>query len=108
MSSTEEFISESITPDKESLDTTRMARGEPGLPHRFTWRGDQYTLAEMLDSWKESGKCTHGTEMYLRKHWYQIRTTTGEVMKIYFERQARSSKQAKQRWWLYTMTTPET
>lgn len=103
MPTTEQFISEPITPDKETLNTAHMARGQPGLPQRFTWRDTQYTVAQLLDSWKESGKCTHGNEMYLRKHWYEIRTVSGEVMKIYFERKARSSKQAKQRWWLYTM-----
>jgi len=76
------------------------------LPQCFTWRDTQYTVAELLDSWKESGKCTHGSEMYLRKHWFEIRTVSGEVMKIYFERKARSAKQAKQRWWLYTMSKP--
>ncbi|HAI12506.1 MAG TPA: cytoplasmic protein [Phycisphaerales bacterium] len=106
MPTTEQFISESITPDKDTLNTTQMARGEPGLPQCFTWRDTQYTVAELLDSWKESGKCTHGSEMYLRKHWFEIRTVSGEVMKIYFERKARSAKQAKQRWWLYTMSKP--
>jgi phosphoribosylglycinamide formyltransferase-1 len=107
MPTTEQFISEPIIPVKESIDATHMARGEPGLPHRFTWRDTEYTIAEILDSWKESGPCTHGSgEMYLRKHWYQIRTVCGVVMKLYFERKARSCKQAKQRWWLYTITLP--
>ena len=104
MPSTEQFICQPITPDKDALNTAHMSRGEPGLPARFTWRDDEYTVAEILASWKESGKCTHGSEMYLRKHWYEIRTVCGKVMKLYFERKARSTKQAKQRWWLYTTT----
>ena len=100
---TDQFISEPIIPDKDSIDVAHMSRGEPGLPHQFSWRDTDYTIAEILDTWKESGKCTLGSERYLRKHWYEVRTVCGQVMKIYFERQARSSKQAKQRWWLYTI-----
>lgn len=109
MPTTEQFISESIKPDKDTLNTTHMSRGEPGMPARFTWRDSQYTVAEVLESWKESGRCTHGShEMYLRKHWFKIRTVSGEVMKLYFERKARSTKQAKARWWLYTLVPVDT
>ncbi len=98
----EEFIAEPIAPLGRSFAVTPMARGEPGLPARFRWRDREYRIESILDQWKDSGPCTHGSqERYLRKHWYKVKTETGEVMTLYFERQARSRRQLLQRWWLY-------
>jgi hypothetical protein len=84
-----------------------MASGEPGFPERFTWRGNEYTVAAILRKWKESGPCHHGSgEIYLRKHWFAILTTSGERMTIYFERQTRKGSSARARWWLYTVEQP--
>ena len=100
----EQFVSESINPVPGTADTSRMAVGEPGLSRSFSWRNRRYDIAEILEKWKESSPCRNGSaEVYLRKHWYSVRTTTGQIMKIYFERQARSQRQAKSRWWLYTI-----
>jgi len=100
---TEEFISEPIQPVAGTFDAGGMTRGEPGLPERFVWRDAEYTLAAVLEAWKEDGPCRSGGEMYLRKHWYKIQTTQGPRMTIYFERQARSKRHSKARWWLYTI-----
>ena len=102
-----ELVSESITPLSGTTDPRGMARGEPGLPRRFTWRDDDYDVAEVLEVWKESGPCRSGSaEKYLRKHWFRVKTTCGREMTLYFERQPRSKPQAKRRWWLYTATAP--
>jgi len=99
------FISERITPVAETMDTRRMARGEPGLPARFRWRDAEVEVDAVLDTWTETSDCRHGSsEQYVRKHWYRVRTTTGDEMRLYFERQARTARQRKARWWLYTMT----
>jgi hypothetical protein len=101
---TEEFVSEPIEPVAGTFDTAAMTRREPGLPQRFIWRGTEYTLAAVLETWKEDGPCRHGSgEMYLRKHWYKILTEQGARMTIYFDRQARSRQKSKTRWWLYTI-----
>ena len=92
----DQFVSEPITPLADTFDLDAMSRGEPGLPGRFVWRGDQYTVVEVLERWKESGPAREGgRELYLRRHWYRVRTDGGLVMKIYFDRQARSGRQAK-------------
>lgn len=101
----EEFVSEPIKPVPGTFDTTAMTRGEPGLPGRFKWRDREYTVTDVLEAWKESGPCkSGGSEMYLRKHWFKIRTENGAEMTIYFERQARAKRQNKTRWWLYTIS----
>jgi hypothetical protein len=103
-----QFIGEAIEPIAEAMDTRRMARGEPGLPMRFLWRGQEYEVAEVLEQWRQTGPCTSGSdEQYVRKHWYRIRTTSGEEMKLYFERQARSGRERTLRWWLHSLSTEE-
>ena len=102
----EEFISEEIRPVGGLLDGAAMATGAPGLPGRFAWRGQEYVVATVLDAWKETGADRGGSdERYVRRHWFRIRTADGIEMKIYFERQARSGRQARKRWWLYALVT---
>lgn len=97
----ETFVGEPIIPEVGSFSVSAMANGCPGLPRRFSWQGRSYPVIEVLEVWKESGDCRHGSgERYVRKHWFRIRTTGDLEMKIYFERQARSSKGS--RWRLHT------
>jgi hypothetical protein len=97
------FISEPITPLE--LANTNMAAGEPALPQRFRWRDTEYEVARVIDKGKDYKPEGHkaGNEKYLRKHWFEIETTTGERMTIYCDRQARNRKKPQSRWWLYTL-----
>lgn len=108
--SREDLISEPIVPQPGTFDVGAMTTGEPGLPTQFTWRKTLYTVAQVLETWKESGPCPYSkTEMYLRKHWYRLRTTTGETMTLYFNRQPRRGKPGKtDRWILYSMRAHDT
>jgi len=100
----ERFIGEAIEPIGGPVDLAAMARGGPGLPSAFTWRGGEYSVSAVLETWKTTGDCRSGSaEQYIRKHWFRIRTTDGTEMRIYFERQARSSRERKRRWWLYAL-----
>jgi hypothetical protein len=103
---TERFVSEVIIPVIASCDTARMAAGEPGLPHEFVWRGQTIEILTVLRSWHETGKCSHGSpELYLRKHWYEVATTTNGTMRIYFDRQSRRGSKGG-RWWLFSISEP--
>ena len=101
----EELISELLTPLFEEGEARPAVIGGPILPARFLWRGREYAVAAVLQEWKETGPCRHGSgERYVRKHWFRLRMAGGEEFKVYFERHARSPKQLKQRWWLYTVS----
>lgn len=121
----EEFVCEEIEPVAGTGDASAMARGEPGLPARFVWRGEEYRLVGVIRQWKTSGPCRNGSEeMYLRRHWYQVSAACppsakpagavgGEadsshrphvVMTIYCDRQAKDRRRPKRRWWLYSMS----
>ena len=99
----EEFISAAIQPVVETFDAARMRTGEPGLPRQFRWRSQTIRIARVLRTWRETGPCHHGSaEQYVRKHWFEVLTDSGDSMKIYFERQPRS-RNNKARWWLFTI-----
>ncbi|MBI4582331.1 MAG: cytoplasmic protein [Planctomycetes bacterium] len=101
MNDSDEFVSEPIEPRPGRFDAAAMARGEPGLPADFTWRGRPYTVGRLLATWKTSG--LDAGDLYLRRHWYRIQTTTGEQMVLYCERHPRNRGKPKARWWLYTI-----
>ena len=104
---TEHFIGEPIEPITDTADSLGMASGGPGLPREFIWRGRTYKVLAVLRTWRETGPCSHGSpEMYVRKHWFEIETDSGETMRIYFDRQPRPGKKG-QRWWLFTMDRPD-
>jgi phosphoribosylglycinamide formyltransferase-1 len=99
----ERFISEAIKPITQTADTSRMAVGEPGLPREFVWQGRTVTVRAVLRSWRETGKCRHGSpEMYVRKHWYEVATASDGIMKLYFKRQPRGGRKGA-RWWLFSI-----
>jgi phosphoribosylglycinamide formyltransferase-1 len=98
----EHFIGEAIKPRIE--EACGSGDGGPVMPAGFTWRGRDYTVDRVLESWKETGPCRNKSgESYLRKHWYRIRTAQGQEMKIYFQRQPRKGSRAEDRWWLITI-----
>ena len=80
-----------------------MARGEPGLPEQFNWRGKPLVVNKKLRTWKDTGPCRHGSgESYVRKHWFEVETDRGCRVRLYFERQARG-RDVRRRWWLYAI-----
>lgn len=104
----ESFIGEAVTPTPGTFDTAMMATGIPGLPHRFTWRGTEYSVAVVLKMWKTVGQCESGAnEMYVRRHWYRVKTTSGDVMTLYCDRSVRGKNKTKGRWVLYSTVREE-
>jgi hypothetical protein len=97
-----QFISEPLEPEAGSFDARGMARGEPGLPRQFCWRGERYEVADVLEVWKTSTPESSGGEVYVRRHWWKLRTDQGLVLTIYCDRQ-KKSRNAKARWWVYTV-----
>jgi len=101
----EEFISEAIKPVTATFDTNRMKAGEPGLPREFVWRGQKFRVKDVVRSWRKTGPCIHGSkEMYVRRHFYEIVTDSGEKMKIYFDRQPLKGRVKAARWWLFSIS----
>jgi phosphoribosylglycinamide formyltransferase-1 len=96
----EKLISEAVTPVAGSFNSAAMASGEPGVPMAFSWRGADYRVARVLDSWKNLRGCRNGSgEQYINKHFFRVETETGEIMTLY--RTRTGSK--RDSWILYTI-----
>lgn len=104
-----ELISDLIVPVAGTFDTSRMGRGEPGLPTAFTWRGAVVTVAATLEAWKESSRegGRAGGELYLRRHFYRLLMGDGRVWTVYCTRQTPRSGNPMRRWFLYTVESNE-
>ena len=102
----ETLISEPITPKPGSFDTSMMARGGPGIPRLFTWRGKSYEVLGLIDTWtsRQPGKGMDRGYTYIRKHYYRVKTTTGEIMTLQFDRRPQGSR-GRERWSLFTIET---
>jgi len=98
-----ELVSEPVEPMAGTFDTTRMGRGEPGLPRVFRWRGTESTVVEELETWKESSREGGSGELYLRRHCFRLRMSDGSVWVVYFTRQTPESGNPRTRWFLYTV-----
>ena len=97
------FVGEPIEPVAGTFDTRGMARGEPGVPARFRWRGEEVEVAAVVSTWKTTSPCTHGSrERYVDKHWFRVRTATGDEMTLSFHRRARGRSQMLAAWWLHS------
>ncbi len=104
----ERFVSEAISPVEGTGDPARMAIGEPGLPSEFVWRGRTVSVKSVLRSWRETGRCRHGSpEMYVRKHWYEVTTASDGTMTLYFDRHPRRKGRKAPRWWLFSIREDE-
>lgn len=108
----EQFVSEPISPEKGTFATDLMSRGLASLPTAFTWRNRRYVIVECMNHEKVSSPegAKAGNEVYLRRQQFTVRLNTGQIARLYFQRQARagqSREAAKQRWFLYTITSPE-
>lgn len=97
-----ELISEPLLPLAGSFDTRAMGRGEPGLPTGFIWRERTYSIALVLETWKQSEREGGSGELYLRRHYFRLRMDDGSIWTVYFVRQTPKSGNVKQRWFLYT------
>jgi len=99
-SADERLISEPVSPEAGSFDSASMAKGMPGVPLAFSWRGTTYHVAKILETRKSLRPCHSGSgEQYVNKHFFKVETETGEIMTLYRTR----SGSKKDSWTLYTI-----
>jgi hypothetical protein len=98
-------VLEPIEPDTTTFDAGTMARGEPGVPARFTWRGDVHVVADVLSSRRETTPSAGGSGGYVRRHVVRVRTAAGVVMTL---SGARGARHGSTRWILRSLEDPAT
>ena len=73
-------ILEAVTPSG-GFDARQMARGEPGAPAKFEWRGRTYAVVKVLETWRETENYGGGAkDTYARRHLFRVLTDSGDVM----------------------------
>jgi hypothetical protein len=92
------FVSEALVPSEERLDSPALSRGEPALPQRFRWHGDELVIAAVRRTWRSTS--TDRGDTYLARLWYETSLRDGRVAVIYFDRKSRGGRP---HWWLYTI-----
>ena len=92
------FVSAPLAPASEEF-ITPAGGNEPPVPRAFRWGQRSLSIATVLRSWR-STKSDRG-DAYLDRHWFELETTSGAKIEIYYDRHAR---RGKARWWLYAIT----
>lgn len=91
------FVSRPIAPAGEGFLTPASGR-EPPVPSAFLWGSRTLLVSEVLRSWRSTR--TDRGDVYLKRHWYELRTVTGAKLEVYYDRESRLNASP---WWLYTI-----
>jgi len=63
------------------------------LPQSFVWRGKNYRIEKIIDTWSDHGFGSLGSrpKWWLRRHrnYYRVATSEGEIFEIYYDRGAK-------------------
>lgn len=107
------FIDEEI---EVHFDQPPVLEKKPGCPGGFTWQGRTYRVTEMLDEWSDftrRGKFArnmtpgHAAVASTRGSWgvgrfyYRVRTDTGQIFDLYYDRAPKDAVHRKGEWLLY-------
>jgi hypothetical protein len=107
------FINEII--DAQFLESPLLEK-KPGCPSGFTWRGKNYQIRDLISEWhdyRRRGRMArnmqpkHAATAETRGSWgvgqdyYRVRTTTGEIFDIYFDRAPKDIDNRKGFWFIY-------
>jgi hypothetical protein len=107
------FIGEPI---QVQFDRSPVLEKKPGCPDQFVWREETYRIAELLSEWHDYGRHGHMARNMRPAHaaaaarlgswgvgrdYYRVRTETGRVFDLYYDRAPRSVDDRKGAWFLY-------
>ena len=107
------FIAEEIMVD---YDRPPMLEKRPGCPDRFTWHEASFEIVEMLAEWHDyrrrgrmaqNMRPAHAAVAEQRGSWgvgrdyFRVRTDTGRVFELYYDRAPKDAARRKGAWFLY-------
>lgn len=106
------FIEEPI---EVQYDQAPLLEKKPGPPDGFTWREQQYRVVDVLNEWhdyRRKGRMArnmqpqHAEVASHRGSWgvgldyYRVRTDTGQIFDIYYDRAPKDADRRKGQWFL--------
>lgn len=92
------FVGSPLAPAGDGF-ITPAAGNEPPVPRAFLWDNRTLVITTVLRSWR-STKTDRG-DAYLKRHWFELQTASGEEIEVYYDRE---SRRGAARWWLYTIS----
>ena len=107
------FIGELI---QVQFDQPPLLEKRPGCPDQFVWREETYRVVELVREWHDYGRRgrmarnmrpTHAAAAARRGSWgvgrdyYRVRTETGQIFDLYYDRAPKSANDRKGAWFLY-------
>ncbi len=88
-----ELVSEPLEPDPGSFSRDGVPAGAPAWPLRFRWRDRDYAVAAIERVWKTTNASPYTTgDIYVRRHYADVRTACGERLRIYADRSGRRGR----------------
>lgn len=88
---------------------------KPGCPQGFTWRGQRFTIVELISEWHDyrrrgdmarNMRSAHLSVAMYRGSWgvgrdyFRVRTQEHRIFDLYYDRAPKGSKERKGSWWL--------
>lgn len=107
-----DFIDEPI---EAVFNEPPMLQKSPPCPSAFIWRGDEYPVVEMLETWQDYARRgrmsnnmqpAHASAAARRGSWgvgrfhYRVRVEDGRVFDLYYDRAPESAGDRKGHWFL--------
>jgi hypothetical protein len=107
------FIDEPITVE---FDVPLVREKNPTCPNRFVWQGETYQVSEMLAEWSDftrRGKMARNMRpshaavaagrgsLGVGRFFFRVRTPTGQVFDLYYDRAPKDALHRKGEWFLY-------
>ncbi len=104
------FYGEPIEPIYQELPTYEK---KPDCPDGFIWRGGQYRVSELLNEWADferRGRMARNMQpqharvaanrgsLGVGRFYFRVRTDTGQVFEIYYDRAIKDSDHRKGSW----------
>ncbi len=107
------FISEPI---EVFFETPPLLEKKPEVPDRFTWRGEEFRVAALLNEWvdyerrgrmRRNMQPQHAATARLRGSWgvglfyFRVRTDGGRIFDLYYDRAPKDVDNRKGSWFLF-------
>lgn len=97
------------------FDRPPLLEKTPTCPQSFTWRDTPYEIAELISEWRDYSRRgraahnmrpSHAVTAAQRGSWgvgqfyFRVRTTTGQVFDLYYDRSPKDAENRKGAWFL--------
>lgn len=113
------FIGEPVTVE---FDEPPQFEKKPPCPARFIWRGDTYSITELVSEWMDTARRgrmarnmrpAHLEVASSRGSWgvgryhFRVRTDSGRIFDLYYDREPKNADDRKGQWFLFRELTPD-